>query len=117
MSQGLQNVIRKRFKSIQLQTLSKTFYKGEYTKSWSDSETVNMTLIPVGMNELKFYPEGTVTAQDMKIYTDQNLDLKIGSRFMYDGNQYEIKNDVYRSYGDFSMYLGRRTNDSIQRPS
>jgi hypothetical protein len=86
------------------------------TPSWAPAETLNLSILPVGRLTINAFPDGSVKAGDIIIHDTSHQDVKEKDHVTYEGSLYEIRENVSRPRSNFSIYVGRRLNDSNTEP-
>jgi len=103
----LNSVIIKRYKPYTVKAITGDSYvKGKRSKTYASS-TVNLTIIPIKLKDIKDAPEGVWDMGDVKIYVAGTLDIPAKSVVTFNGDDYNIKALVNRQYGAFSIYQGK----------
>ena len=103
----LNTVITKRYKTYTVkQRSADTYVKGKLTIN-ETSTTMQLTILPVNLKDIKDAPEGVYDMGDIKIYHAGDKTIADGSTVVFDGDTYEIKGLVNRQYGDYALYVGK----------
>lgn len=98
-------------------TLTESHVDGELVKTYSTPITIRSAIIPLSGQELKNTPEGQYTFEDKVVLTDKNSILKVGDIAVYNGTNYEIKNEIdLGELVNIKKFLAKRISDEAYIP-
>lgn len=82
---------------------------GEWVKKESQEKIIKAVYMPVSLNEIKNYPQGLITLEDIDLRTKENLNLgdiiKINNK-----NFIVIRKADYDYIADLKFYILRRSD-------
>lgn len=83
--------------------------KGEYIEGTPTEKIIKAVYMPVSLNDLKNYPQGAITLEDMDLRTKENL--KLGDIIVIDNIRWKIVQKADYSYiADLKFYILRRSD-------
>ncbi|WP_294707250.1 hypothetical protein [uncultured Fusobacterium sp.] len=83
--------------------------KGEYVEEKSVEKIIKAVYMPLSLNELKNYPQGALTLEDMDFRTKENLNL--GDIVIINEVEWKIIQKADYSYiADLKFYILRRSD-------
>lgn len=83
--------------------------KGEYIEKVSSEKIIKAVYMPVSLNDLKNYPAGAITLEDMDLRTKE--DLKLGDIVIINEVEWKIIQKADYSYiADLKFYILRRSD-------
>lgn len=91
------------------ETVKGEWVKGKYIEGTTTERIIQAVYMPVSLNDLKNYPQGVVTLEDMDLRTKENL--KLGDYIIINGVEWKIiqKADYYY-VADLKFYILRRSD-------
>jgi hypothetical protein len=108
----LNTVIKKRYASYPVRKLDESapqVVNGKYQYTLLAEEQVQFTILPVSNADLKMFPEGTISSQDIKLYRAEEIDIPDKSRIKYKDSEYILRAHVSRyDNGKYSLYIGKK---------
>lgn len=83
--------------------------KGEYIEETFSERIIKAVYMPVSLNDLKNYPQGVITLEDMDLRTKENL--KLGDIIILNGTEWKIIQKADYGYiADLKFYILRRSD-------
>lgn len=83
--------------------------KGDYIEGITKERIIQAVYMPVSLNDLKNYPQGAITLEDMDLRTKENL--KLGDIVIINNIQWKIIQKADYSYiADLKFYILRRSD-------
>lgn len=83
--------------------------RGKFRETFASPTTVQMTVIPVGPNDILIGDNGSRVKADKKFYVIGISDLPSGSILEHEGVKYEIRGFLDRFFhGDYTIHFGKR---------
>jgi len=99
-------VIQKRYADYTFDGItSGSYVNGIWTETKS-SRTVKFAILPLTAAELREFPEGTASLQDIKLYHADGETIPDKSTITYKGAKYEIRSHIDRD--EYQLYIGRK---------
>lgn len=91
------------------ETTEGEWIKGEHIEGTTTERIIQAVYMPVSLNDLKNYPQGVVTLEDMDLRTKENL--KLGDLIIIDEVEWKIIQKADYSYvADLKFYILRRSD-------
>lgn len=82
---------------------------GEYTEGETTERIIRVVYMPVNLNDIKNYPQGALTLEDMDLRTKENLNL--GDIVIINNHKWEIIQKADYSYiADLKFYILKRSD-------
>ncbi len=77
------------------------------TQYAEQTETVFGMSVTAGFNDLKRYPEGSLTTDDRLFFVNGNYSIDVDDEIIYLGATYIVISYNYREHADFTEVAGR----------
>ena len=91
------------------ETTEGEWIKGEYIEGTTTERIIQAVYMPVSLNDLKNYPQGEITLEDIDLRTKENLNL--GDIVIINEVEWKIIQKADYSYvADLKFYILRRSD-------